>query len=47
MGLKDALYLLENAGLRVEIRGAGRVMTQSIPGGTKIGRDQTIVIELS
>lgn len=47
MGLKDALYLLENAGLRVEIRGAGRVTTQSIPGGTKIGRDQKIIIELS
>ncbi|HEY0610109.1 MAG TPA: penicillin-binding protein, partial [Chitinophaga sp.] len=40
MGLKDALYLLENAGLRVEIRGAGKVTTQSIPGGTKIGKDQ-------
>jgi cell division protein FtsI (penicillin-binding protein 3) len=47
MGLKDALYLLENAGLRVEIRGAGKVTTQSIPGGTKIGRDQKIIIELS
>ncbi|GAA0523829.1 penicillin-binding protein [Chitinophaga japonensis] len=47
MGLKDALYLLENAGLRVEIRGAGKVSTQSIPGGTKIGKDQKIIIELS
>ncbi|WP_217601862.1 penicillin-binding protein [Chitinophaga sp. GbtcB8] len=47
MGLKDALYLLENAGLRVEIRGSGKVITQSIPGGSKIGRDQTIVIELN
>jgi cell division protein FtsI (penicillin-binding protein 3) len=47
MGLKDALYLLENAGLRVEIRGAGKVTAQSIPGGTKIGKDQKIIIELS
>ncbi|KAA2240557.1 transpeptidase family protein [Chitinophaga agrisoli] len=47
MGLKDALYLLENAGLRVEIRGAGKVTSQSIPGGTRIARDQKIVIELS
>lgn len=47
MGLKDALYLLENAGLRVEIRGTGKVTTQSIPGGTKIGKDQKIIIELS
>ncbi len=47
MGLKDALYLLENAGLRVVIKGAGKVKTQSLPGGTKIGNEQTIVIELS
>ncbi len=47
MGLKDALYLLENAGLRVEIRGSGKVANQSIPGGTKIGKDQKIIIELS
>lgn len=47
MGLKDALYLLENAGLRVVIRGAGKVTNQSLPGGTNIGREQTIIIELS
>ncbi|RAI98464.1 cell division protein FtsI (penicillin-binding protein 3) [Chitinophaga skermanii] len=47
MGLKDALYLLENAGLRVVIKGAGKVVTQSLPGGTAIGNDKTIVIELS
>jgi Cell division protein FtsI/penicillin-binding protein 2 len=47
MGLKDALYLLENAGLRVEIRGSGKVSAQSIPGGSKIGKDQKIIIELS
>ncbi|SFD12921.1 cell division protein FtsI (penicillin-binding protein 3) [Chitinophaga sp. CF118] len=47
MGLKDALYLLENAGLRVVIKGAGKVRNQSIPGGTQLSRDQTIVIELS
>lgn len=47
MGLKNALYLLENAGLRVVIKGAGKVRNQSIPGGTQLSRDQTIVIELS
>ncbi|WP_346319099.1 penicillin-binding protein [Chitinophaga sp. YIM B06452] len=47
MGLKDALYLLENAGLRVVIKGAGRVTSQSLPGGTSIGKEQTIIIELS
>ncbi|WP_225859981.1 MULTISPECIES: penicillin-binding protein [Chitinophaga] len=47
MGLKDALYLLENAGMRVVIKGAGKVKTQSIPGGAKLAKDQTITIELS
>ncbi len=47
MGLKDALYLLENAGLRVVIRGAGKVANQSLAGGTQIGKEQTIIIELS
>jgi cell division protein FtsI (penicillin-binding protein 3) len=47
MGLKDALYLLENAGLHVQIKGTGKVVAQSIPGGSKIGKDKTIVIELN
>lgn len=47
MGLKDALYLLENAGMRVIVRGAGKVMRQSITGGSLLERNQTIVIELS
>ncbi|WP_295124577.1 penicillin-binding protein [uncultured Chitinophaga sp.] len=47
MGLKDALYLLENAGLRVVVKGAGRVVNQSINSGTAIAQEQTIVIELS
>lgn len=47
MGLKDALYLLENAGLRVVVKGAGKVKVQSLPGGSRIGNEQTIVIELS
>jgi cell division protein FtsI (penicillin-binding protein 3) len=47
MGLKNALYLLENAGLRVIVRGAGKVTNQSIPGGSLLEKNQTIVIELS
>ena len=34
MGLRDALYLLENAGLQVEYEGIGTVSDQSIPPGT-------------
>ncbi|MBW8685476.1 transpeptidase family protein [Chitinophaga sp. B61] len=47
MGLKDALYLLENAGMRVIVKGAGKVTSQSLPGGSILGKNQTIVIELS
>lgn len=47
MGLKDALYLLENAGLRVIVKGAGKVINQSIPGGARLEKNKTIVIELS
>ncbi len=47
MGARDALYILENAGLRVKISGKGVVSRQSIDAGTKIQRGQQITIELS
>jgi cell division protein FtsI (penicillin-binding protein 3) len=46
MGLKDALYLLENQGLRVSVEGRGRVMKQSIEPGTKISGSLNILIQL-
>lgn len=46
MSLKDALYLLENAGLRVLSRGYGRVRSQSLPPGQNIIKGSTIYIEL-
>lgn len=45
MGLRDALFLLENRGLRVEIEGFGRVIRQSIHPGTRIN-GQTIKLTL-
>jgi cell division protein FtsI (penicillin-binding protein 3) len=37
MGLKDALYLLENRGLRVSFSGYGKVIAQSLsPGGIAV-----------
>jgi len=47
MGARDAIYLLENAGLRVVLRGSGTVRQQSILPGTRIVRGTPIVIELS
>ena len=45
MGLKDALYVLENSGLRVVPRGVGRVALQSLRPGTPC-RGQTIELTL-
>ncbi|MBL7963084.1 MAG: transpeptidase family protein [Flavobacteriales bacterium] len=47
MGLRDALYLLENQGLRVQVRGHGMVRRQSIQPGTVAGQGSTIILELA
>ncbi|MBR9921304.1 MAG: transpeptidase family protein [Bacteroidetes bacterium] len=45
MGLRDALYILENRGLKVEVSGYGKVRQQSIKPGTRL-RGQTIRLRL-
>lgn len=47
MGVKDALYLLENAGLNVRINGRGKVVKQSINAESKIEKGNLIIIDLS
>ena len=47
MPAMDALALLENMGLRVQLRGRGNVKSQSIPKGTKVKPKQTIILDLS
>ncbi len=47
MGLKDALNLLENMGLKVSVKGKGKVAVQSISPGTQLARGVTVVLELS
>lgn len=47
MGLKDAIYLLENAGLKVSISGKGRVREQSLSPGSKAIKGKKIEIVLS
>lgn len=47
MGLRDAIFLLENQGLRVKITGSGMVKSQSIAAGSRINDGQEINIELS
>jgi cell division protein FtsI (penicillin-binding protein 3) len=46
MRLRDALYLLENAGLRVSYSGKGRISSQSIAANTKIKKGSTIKLDL-
>ncbi len=46
MGAKDAVYLLESRGLKVRLNGVGRVKSQSIAGGSRITKGQTIALTL-
>ena len=45
-GLRDALFRLERLGLKVEVKGAGRVSSQSRKPGEKFERGQTILLLL-
>lgn len=47
MGLSDAVYLLENAGLKVSVRGRGKVAEQSLSPGTRIQKGDKIVLTMS
>ncbi len=47
MGLKDAIYLCEEMGLQVNIKGKGRVADQSIIPGQMIARGQQISLSLN
>lgn len=47
MGLKDAVYLLENRGLKVMVEGYGTIRSQSLSPGTTIYRGTTIYIKLT
>lgn len=47
MGATDAIFLLENAGLKVIIKGIGKVKQQSINPGTNCVSGQTVYLLLS
>jgi cell division protein FtsI (penicillin-binding protein 3) len=46
MGAKDAVFALEDCGLRVAVSGRGVVESQSIRGGAKIVQGQTVALTL-
>ncbi len=47
MGLKDAVYLLENKGLSIQVQGRGRVVDQSLAAGTNFIKGQKISLLLN
>ena len=47
MGLKDAVYLLENKGLTIAFQGKGKVINQSITAGTNFIKGQKITLFLN
>jgi cell division protein FtsI (penicillin-binding protein 3) len=47
MGLKDAVHLLENMGLKVNIKGRGKVTAQSVAPGKALAKGITVLLELS
>lgn len=47
MGARDAVYLLESRGVKVTLKGRGKVEKQSIKPNTKIRRGMRITLELS
>jgi cell division protein FtsI (penicillin-binding protein 3) len=47
MGLKDALFILENMGLKVVIKGKGKVSGQSVQVGKQVVKGMVVYIELS
>ncbi len=47
MGASNAIFLLENAGLIVKVKGAGKVKTQSLTPGAKCNPGQTVYLSLS
>ena len=46
MGLKDALFLLENMGLKVSVIGRGTVVYQSIAQGKRFNKGDKIILKL-
>jgi cell division protein FtsI (penicillin-binding protein 3) len=47
MGLKDAVYLLENMGLKVTVKGNGKIVSQSIAPGSQLAKGITVILELA
>jgi len=47
MGAKDAVCALSNRGMKVRMRGRGKVVGQSVSSGSKVVKGQTVTLELN
>jgi cell division protein FtsI (penicillin-binding protein 3) len=47
MGLKDAIYILENKGLKITLQGKGKVINQSLVAGTNFIKGQKVTLFLN
>ena len=47
MGLKDAIYLLENMGVKISVKGKGKIISQSVAPGPALAKGITVMLELS
>jgi len=47
MGLKDAVSLLENLGMKISIKGSGKIVDQSVEPGTTLKKGDKIILLLS
>jgi cell division protein FtsI (penicillin-binding protein 3) len=43
MGARDAVFLLENAGLKVRVEGAGKVLRQSVSPGARVNGQRVLI----
>ncbi|MFC2104839.1 penicillin-binding transpeptidase domain-containing protein [Bacteroidota bacterium] len=47
MGVKDAVFILENLGLSVELQGRGTILKQSIAAGSRVSKGDLVLLEMS
>lgn len=47
MGIKDAVYCLENLGLKVKYEGRGSIKSQSIAAGLRINKGDVVILKMS
>ena len=46
MGARDAVYALSTRGMTVRMKGKGKVVSQSVPSGSKVVKGRTVILEL-